>query len=269
MKNRITSNVQPTSKAVAGNSQTDSFIVSGAHGSHYTRKSTKLLPDESLKHRQSAALKLLLGTSQRRAQRLYADWRVGATELEKRAYKQTDSVLLTFDDYGTPAQINAILAILEAEGVRGVFFLQGDWARWRGQLVSKIRRSGHIIGNHTYSHPDLLKLSDDAIRSEIARGPKSTWFRPPRGRYNERVRRLATEMGYAINYWSIDSEDWKGVSVEYMSQKILRELHPGAVILFHIHGLNTIKLLPDLIADIRRSGYELCSVDEADWQPEF
>ncbi len=195
----------------------------------------------------------------------YADWRVGATRAEKFAYRTADSILLTFDAYGSSEQIERLLAIFKQERVRTVFFLQGDWADANPELVARITQAGHAVANHTYSHPDLLSLSDTEISDQIARGPKSTWFRPPQGRYNARIRRLAQALGYRICYWSIDSDDWQGLAAADMSRKILAELHPGAVVLFHAHAAHTAELLPGLIADIRRQGYELCAPDEPIW----
>jgi peptidoglycan/xylan/chitin deacetylase (PgdA/CDA1 family) len=195
----------------------------------------------------------------------YADFRVGATPAEKRAYKPGPSILLTFDDYGSPAQVRRLLQILEQHDVRGMFFLQGDWADGQAKLVQAIAAAGHIIGNHTYSHADLLSLTNAQVADEIRRGPRSTWLRPPRGRYNRRVRSIAQSLGYRICYWSIDSDDWQGVAPDYISRKVLAELHPGAVILFHLHADNTLRALPGLIRAIRAQGFELHSLDEPDW----
>jgi peptidoglycan/xylan/chitin deacetylase (PgdA/CDA1 family) len=196
----------------------------------------------------------------------YADFRVGATIAEKHAYKTSPSILLTFDDYGSPVQVQRVLQILASEQVRAMFFLQGDWAGRRPQLVQAIAAGGHIIGNHTYSHPDLLSLSDQEVESQISRGPHSRWLRPPQGRYNRRVREIAHRLGYRICYWTIDSDDWQGVSPEQISRKVLAELHPGAVILFHLHADHTIRVLPQLISAIRARGYELHSPAEPLWE---
>lgn len=195
----------------------------------------------------------------------YADYRVGATESEKHCYKKTDSVLLTFDDYGDATQVTAILDILKSKSVRAMFFLQGDWAEKYPQLVELIRNAGHIIGNHTYSHTVLRGQPEALIRREIAGSMPGPWFRPPQGRYDKKVRRIAADMGFRICYWTIDSRDWTGATVAEMRHTILSELHPGAVILFHIHGKHTAELLPDVIDDIRRRGYGLTDFDEPDW----
>jgi peptidoglycan/xylan/chitin deacetylase (PgdA/CDA1 family) len=196
----------------------------------------------------------------------YADWRVGATRAEKRCHKPTDSILLTFDDYGTAEQVHDILNTLRTEKVQAMFFLQGDWVEQEPDLVRHIAEQGHLVGNHTYSHPDLLSLSDKQVLTEIANGPASQWLRPPRGRFDRRIRRLAASLGYRLCYWTIDSDDWQGTSATDMERKILSELHPGAVVLFHIHGTHTRQALRRLIPAIRKQGYVLTSPNERAWE---
>jgi len=208
------------------------------------------------------ALMLRVRHAVSRVLHVYADWRIGATDAEKRCYKKTDSILLTFDDYGTEAEIGDILAILSAERVKAMFFPIGSWAEQHPALMQQLRGSGHVIGNHTYSHPNLLKLSEAALAREIEGGIQSRWLRAPQGRANSRVRRLAQQRGYALCYWSIDSRDWTGATVAEMRHTILTELHPGAVILFHFHGAHTRELLPQLISDIRARGYTLTGPGE-------
>lgn len=196
----------------------------------------------------------------------YADYRVGATPLEKQCYKQSQSILLTFDDYGSEQQVKDILSILDSKKVKAAFFLQGDWVAAHEPLVHLIENAGHELGNHTFSHRTLRGLSVEAATQEIENGLPGPWLRPPQGRYDKKVRQLAAKLGYVICYWNIDSRDWTGASSEEMRHTILHELHPGAVILFHLHGAHTIELLPSLIDDIREHGYQLTAMDEA-WTP--
>ncbi|HSX42657.1 MAG TPA: polysaccharide deacetylase family protein [Candidatus Saccharimonadales bacterium] len=196
----------------------------------------------------------------------YADWRIGATTAEKRCHKSTDSILLTFDDYGSADEVAEILATLRDKSVKAAFFLQGDWAHAHPKLVQRIAAHGHIVGNHTTTHPVLLGMELAAVQAEITGGLPGPWFRPPQGRYNKEIRKLAAELGYAICYWTIDSRDWAGTSVAMMRHTILGELHPGATILFHLHAKHTRTLLPGLIDDIRARGYQLTTPDET-WQP--
>jgi len=192
----------------------------------------------------------------------YADWRIGATKAEKCCYKSSDSILLTFDDYGSQQEVDDILAILAAEHVKTMIFPCGDWAEKHPDLIQKIRSAGHILGNHTYTHPNLLTLSDAEVEDEIRKGLSGRWLRAPQGRVNQHIRTIAQHLGFSLCYWTIDSRDWTGASVTQMRHTILSELHPGAVILFHMHGLHTQELLPGLIHDIRARGYVLTGLAE-------
>jgi peptidoglycan/xylan/chitin deacetylase (PgdA/CDA1 family) len=197
-----------------------------------------------------------------RSLKTYADWRVGATKAEKYSYRNADTVMLSFDDYGSEAQVDELLTILNRESLKAMFFLQGDWAIKNPAMVAKVAAAGHVIGNHTYSHPDLLSLTDEEVRQEISTGVASSWLRPPRGRYNARIRRIAADLGYRICYWTIDSDDWQGVPGDVITRKVLAEVHPGAVILFHIHADETRRVLPSLISAIREKGYQLASLND-------
>jgi peptidoglycan/xylan/chitin deacetylase (PgdA/CDA1 family) len=203
--------------------------------------------------------------AKQRVLKAYADFRVGATKSEMHCHKTSSSVLLTFDDYGTPEQVRGLLDVLGCYRVRGMFFVQGDWAEQFPELVRQIAEAGHIVGNHTYSHKNLLSLSDTEARREIARGPAGEWLRPPQGRFDARIRKIAAEAGYKLCYWTIDSDDWQGVPAADMQRKILAEVRPGAVILFHIHGRHTLELLPGLIEAIKQRGLEITIQDEPLW----
>lgn len=197
----------------------------------------------------------------------YADRRIGATAAEKLCHKRSDSILLTFDDYGTPEQVAVLLKILADTNTRTMFFITGQWAHEHPEIVVRIREAGHILGNHTATHAILKGKPDELVRREITDGlAAAPWFRPPQGRYDKHIRSIAAELGYAVCYWTIDSRDWTGASPEAMRHTIMNELRPGAVILFHIHGAHTAELLPGLIDDIRRRGYQLTSFAET-WHP--
>jgi peptidoglycan/xylan/chitin deacetylase (PgdA/CDA1 family) len=196
----------------------------------------------------------------------YADWRIKPTAEEKHCYKKSDTILLTFDDYGLDEDVISVLNTLKNKKVKAMFFIQGDWAEKNQGLVERMSDDGHIVGNHTYSHPDLLALSDQDVLKQIRQGLSGPWFRPPSGRYNERIRRLAAQGNRAICYWTIDSQDWTGASVRSIRHTILSELKPGSVILFHLHARQTPGLLDGLIDEIKNRGYALTSFEE-DWSP--
>ena len=204
-----------------------------------------------------------LGALRQGVLRRYANLRVGARRSEMTS--GDSRIVLTFDDFGSKTQINRLLRILDTQRVRAVFFLIGSWAESNPDLVQKIRDKGHFVANHTYSHPDLDRLPSHDIQEQITGGVTSAWLRPPRGRYNGRIRRLAKQLGYDIKYWSIDSDDWQGSSSQAMQKKIMDEIHPGAVILFHLHADATADLLPALLPQLRERGYKLVQPGEELW----
>ncbi|HEY6736201.1 MAG TPA: polysaccharide deacetylase family protein [Candidatus Saccharimonadia bacterium] len=203
--------------------------------------------------------------AKQRCAQAYADWRVGATVAEAHCYTQGGRILLTFDDYADPTRVRDLLALLKQLDVQAMFFIQGDWADQHAGLMRVMSEAGHVVANHTYSHRNLLELSDDEVREEISRGPKSQWLRPPQGKFDQRIRQLAAELGYQLCYWTIDSDDWQGVSAAAMQTKIMAEVEPGAVILFHLHGRHTLEVLPGLVAAIRDRGFEVARLGEALW----
>lgn len=191
------------------------------------------------------------------ALRPIAGAQANSTAAERRCGNTTGRVQLTFDDSAPPARASAILDVLAREQVRAGFFVTGDWARANPGLVARMRDEGHWLGNHTASHRDLAKLDDAGIRREIRGGVAGDLLRPPYGSLDARVRAVAASEGYGLCLWDTDSADFRGRSSEQMQALVYRELRPGAVLLFHLHGRHTLTMLPDLIAGIRARGYEL------------
>lgn len=187
----------------------------------------------------------------------YANWRGGNTLAERKAYNSTDQILLTFDDYANPAIIDQFLDILSKNNVKAAFFVLGSWARDNRETIEKLKASGHFVGNHSTNHPRLRKLSDDQIQQEIMNGEPSTLLRPPYGDCDARVRGIALKLGYKLALWTIDSEDWRDIPVQSIIDRVIRELHPGACILLHLNGKQTLTALPVLIGAIRSSGSTL------------
>ncbi|MGD8374260.1 MAG: polysaccharide deacetylase family protein [Candidatus Woesebacteria bacterium] len=189
-------------------------------------------------------------------------------------------VWLTFDDYGSESQIIVILDALKQKGVRGRFFLKGDWAEANPAIIQRIVNEGHFIGNHTRSHQALFDVKsahdgdtwqvrdqdESIIRSEISQGMNSTILRPPYGAYDLRVMQILdsikTDDGKRITIctWTNDSEDWNRNTTPTASselERIKRGTTPNGVVLFHAHGRFTGQILPDYIGWLRENGYNL------------
>jgi peptidoglycan/xylan/chitin deacetylase (PgdA/CDA1 family) len=173
-------------------------------------------------------------------------------------------VVLTFDD-GPGKYTDTILSILEAENIRAIFFFTGKNAAKHADIVKKTVRSGHIIGIHTQNH--LLKfpfstskkvnseLNDNIITIEQITGHKIKLFRPPFGVINPIIAKSARDLKLRTMGWTIRSLDTQAKDDEYLLKRISNRLSAGAIILLHEIPI-TAKNLQNLIAEIRRKGYE-------------
>lgn len=128
-------------------------------------------------------------------------------------------IVLTFDDGPEPDHTPRILDLLAEEGVRAVFFVIGERVLRHGALdiVRRAASAGHLIGNHSFSHPNLTELAPEEIRSQIVRThdlisefePKRRLFRPPYGAHNETVLSVAKSLNYKTVLWNVNSMDWR------------------------------------------------------------
>lgn len=180
-----------------------------------------------------------------------------ATSAEQRCYGEGNDVRLTFDDSADPGRMNTLLDILKAKNVRAGFFPIGGWAARTPDVMNRIAGDGHWIGNHTATHRNLQSLPDDRMRAEIRGGVAADLLRPPYGAFDNRVRRIAKEMGYRMCVWSTDTRDWSGLSAAQIKQRALTGLRPGGVVLMHMWGPHTLEALPELIDEIRARGMQL------------
>lgn len=189
----------------------------------------------------------------------YSKWYIHPTEDECRSYNNTDRILLSFDDCSDDKTIQLLLETLESYKTKAAFFLIGKWAEKNQELVKNIREKGHWIGNHTYSHKRLTKLDLAEATVEITKGVSGNLLRPPYGAYNDKIRSLAKSLGYRIAYWTIDTDDWRGLKSEQIQERVWLQLHKGACILLHLNGQNTLESIPHLIVGIRKRGFEMCT----------
>jgi peptidoglycan/xylan/chitin deacetylase (PgdA/CDA1 family) len=155
---------------------------------------------------------------------------------------------LTFDDCGSPGQVAAILDALSRRGLHAIFFPTGQCRDQNPGLVPTLIARGHRVGNHSYSHPQLTKLSNAAISAQISAGVASDshWFRPPYGDWDGprgRVARIAESQGYQVLMWDVDTRDWAGTSAAAMVQMIHAR---GGIVLMHMHGAHTVEAILSL-----------------------
>lgn len=179
-------------------------------------------------------------------------------------------VMLTFDDGPTAHVTGRILDVLQQEQIRAVFFVTGYGAKNR-DLLERIYREGHLIGTHTRNHDLLIELSREEMIAAIepvnemvleVTGQRPQYFRPPHGAYNDLVLDVMADLKLELINWSNGSLDWEDVDAHghkdpaLIVADVIRQLHPGAVILFHDTHTHTAEALPEIIRQIRAAGYE-------------
>lgn len=177
-------------------------------------------------------------------------------------------IALTFDDGPDPDVTPQILAILEKYNAKATFFMLGSRVQYYPDIANDVFKGGHEIGNHTWNHPVLTKMSEAQILKEYmtteqaiieAIGTNSTIFRPPYGASNSLVK--ATIDSPQIN-WSIDTLDWKFRSAPKILPAIKSTLHNNAIILMHDIHLSTAEGLEDVLQYLRGEGFEFVTVSE-------
>ncbi|MGC8861185.1 MAG: polysaccharide deacetylase family protein [Armatimonadota bacterium] len=183
-------------------------------------------------------------------------------------------VALTFDAGASSKPTSQLLDRLKAAGLKVTFFLTGRWCEQNEALVRRIHDEGHEIANHTYSHPDLRKLEDSAIREEITRTDEivlritgdhcAPYLRPPYGARDRRVLRIASEEGYTLIYWSVDSWDAfkKGIMADEIRERVLDRVRGGDIVLMHCGSQATADALPELIRELHTRGLKIVTVTE-------
>jgi peptidoglycan/xylan/chitin deacetylase (PgdA/CDA1 family) len=163
-------------------------------------------------------------------------------------------VLLTFDDGGPKAA--AILAILDRYRIKARWFPTGQWANANGGMIQRLIADGQMLGNHTYSHPQMLSsLGRAELTRQVDLGyHPTTVFRFPYGASDATSRAIVTGKGYSICGWSIDTLDWRGNSADAITRTVTSQAGPGSVVLMHMSFQADLDALPRIIENLRSRG---------------
>lgn len=182
---------------------------------------------------------------------------------------------LTFDNGYENGYTSKILDILKEKKAPAAFFVTGHYVKDQPELLKRMVMEGHIVGNHSWSHPDMSQLSEGSIKTELDKvkeqvetltGQKEMkYLRPPRGIFNEKVLAASKQFGYTNVFWSVAYKDWdvnaqKGS--QYALSQVVKQLHPGAIILLHAVSKDNSEALGSIIDEARRQGYEFKSLDQ-------
>jgi peptidoglycan/xylan/chitin deacetylase (PgdA/CDA1 family) len=181
-------------------------------------------------------------------------------------------IAMTFDDGPSAENTPRLLEMLKQRNIKATFFLIGQNVASNPDIVRRILAEGHEVGNHSWTHPQLSKLSDDRVTSEItktqdaikdASGFTPTLLRPPYGAITTRQREwIENRFGLNIILWSVDPFDWKRPGASVITQRILTQVHPGAIILSHDIHKQTVDAMPATLDGLIKKGYKFVTVSQ-------
>ncbi|MEF9935400.1 MAG: delta-lactam-biosynthetic de-N-acetylase [Clostridium sp.] len=199
----------------------------------------------------------------------YSGYYVGDTSSKK--------LYLTFDEGYENGYTGQILDILKKNKVPAAFFVTKPYIEKEPELIKRMVNEGHIVGNHTSTHPAMPSVTDntDKFNSEFSDTEKSfkdltgkdmpKFFRPPMGRYSEKSLYLTQKLGYKSVFWSFAHKDWEvnnQPSVENSRTKIVSSMHNGCILLLHAVSESNTNALDSVIKDLQSQGYEFLSLDK-------
>ncbi len=183
-------------------------------------------------------------------------------------------IYLTFDAGYENGNIARILDTLKEEKVKGCFFVLENLISKNPELIKRMVNEGHIVANHTSTHIDITK-NTEKLKAELEGLEKSFYevtgmempkfFRCPEGRFDERSMKLLNELGYKTIFWSFAYADWDNanqMSSEKAKEKILSNIHNGAILLLHPTSSTNANILKDIITELKSQGYSFGDIYE-------
>ncbi|MCR5701679.1 MAG: polysaccharide deacetylase family protein [Lachnospiraceae bacterium] len=193
----------------------------------------------------------------------------------KAAKKNKKKIYLTFDCGYENGNTKTILKILKKNKVKAIFFVTEPYIKQNPKLVKRMKKEGHLVGNHTSTHPKLPTKSVSELKKEIRQCEKTMkkvtgysmdkYVRPPEGCYSQRTLKVLQDMGYATMFWSLAWKDWEpsnqpGKSTVVNMFKTYH--HPGMMPLIHVISKSDTEALPDIIKYMKGKGYKFGEVSD-------
>lgn len=183
-------------------------------------------------------------------------------------------VYLTFDVGYDNGYTDIILDTLKEKNVTAAFFCTVHEMKTSPDIIARMIKEGHIVGNHTENHPSMdeisrtemmheIKAFDDYLRTNY--GYSSPYFRFPKGEYSDCALELVGSLGYTSVFWSLAYADWDTENQKgalYAHDTVISRIHPGAIILLHAVSSDNAYALGDIIDTARGMGYEFRSLDD-------
>lgn len=182
---------------------------------------------------------------------------------------------VTFDNGYENGYTVKVLDVLKKEKVPAAFFVTGHYLEDQPDLIKRMVKEGHIVGNHSWNHPDMTAISDERLKKELKRvkeeytritGDKTMlYLRPPRGVFSERSLAISKDEGYINVFWSLAYKDWETNNQkgsQYAYDSIMKQVHPGAILLLHSVSKDNADALERVIKELKKEGYTFKSLDE-------
>lgn len=196
--------------------------------------------------------------------------------------KEEKVLSLTFDiNWAETEYLYNILDVLDKYNVKGTFFLMGRWINYSDENIEKlkeIKNRGHELGNHSYIHPMFTNISKERMISEIKKtedvimehtGIKTNLFRCPSGDYNEEVIKTVNSIGYFPIQWDVDSLDWKQLGLDKEYNRVIKNVKPGSIVLFHNNSKFTPENLDKIISNLKEQNYSFLTVGEMIYKEDY
>ena len=181
-------------------------------------------------------------------------------------------IAMTFDDGPSATLTPKLLDILAAHHMKATFFVLGEMVAEHPEILARAAREGHEIASHSWSHPNLAKMSQEGVRSQLQRtddaiknatGARPTLFRPPYGSITEHEKKwIHDQFGYDIILWDVDPFDWKRPGPAVVRNRILKETRPGSIVLSHDIHPGTIEAMPSTFDQLEAKGFKFVTVSE-------
>ncbi len=182
--------------------------------------------------------------------------------------QEKKKVALTFDDGPHPEYTPKMLAALKEKNVKGTFFLLGEAVEKHPDIVKQIHQEGHVIGNHSYKHEQLSKLTMEQACEQVDRtnrliyditGVYPSYLRPPFGDWHEK---LDCEANMVEVLWNVDTLDWSSHNHAQIVEKVLKNVQENDIILMHDGYETSVTAAKEIIDTLESQGYEFVTVDE-------
>jgi peptidoglycan/xylan/chitin deacetylase (PgdA/CDA1 family) len=181
-------------------------------------------------------------------------------------------VAMTFDDGPHPQNTPRLLDMLRQRNIKATFYVIGRNVDLYPQITRRIVAEGHEIGNHTYTHGNMTKMSDATVRQELdkcrdsiarAAGVKPRTLRPPYGALLQTQRAwIHSEYGYPTIMWAVDPRDWQRPGPSVVTSRILAGTTPGAIVLAHDLHAPTVTAMPATLDGLLKKGYKFVTVSQ-------